>query len=61
MVDYQKLQPNNWKLPEPDPEPEEEPEDQQPVVVNLVYNRHEEPKGKTIAITVSLQLPQLNS
>jgi hypothetical protein len=35
----------------------EEQEVQQPVVVNLVYNRHEERNGKTIAIKVSLRLP----
>jgi hypothetical protein len=57
MVDYQKLRANNWILHEPDPEPAEEPEEQQPFVVNLVYNRHEEQNGKTIAVTVSLQLP----
>jgi hypothetical protein len=58
MVDYHPLRSNNWKLPEPDPEPEEEPEAQQPVVVDVVYNTYEERNGKTIAIKVSLRLPQ---
>jgi hypothetical protein len=61
MVDYHPLRSNNWKLPESDPEPEEEQDVQQPVVVEAVYNYHEDGKSKTVALKVSLQLPQLKS
>jgi hypothetical protein len=56
MVDYYPLR-YNHREPEPDPEPEEDKEEQQPVVVDLVFNSFEEEKGKTIALKVSLQLP----
>jgi hypothetical protein len=59
MVDYLPLRSNNNNLP--DPELEEEQVGQQPVVVEAAYNYHEDGKSKTIAITVSLQLPQLKS
>jgi hypothetical protein len=54
MVDYQVLRANNWKLPDPDPE--EDKEGQQPVVVEAVYNYHEDGKSKTVALKVSFQL-----
>jgi hypothetical protein len=57
MVDYQKLRDNDWKLLKQEPEPEEDQEGQHPVVVEAVYNYHEDGKSKTIAIKVSLQLP----
>jgi hypothetical protein len=56
MVDYYPLR-YNHREPEPDPEPEEDKEEQQPVVVDLVFNSFEEEKGKTTALKVSLQLP----
>jgi hypothetical protein len=56
MVDYVPLRHNSWKLPEQEPEPEEEQDVQQPVVVEAVYNYHEDGKTKTIAVKVSLQL-----
>jgi hypothetical protein len=56
-MDYHRLQTNGWKLPDPEPEPEEDLAAQHPVVVDVVYNSHEAQNGKTIAITVSLQLP----
>ena len=55
MVDYLPFRSTNNTLQEP--EPEEEQAGQQPVVVDFVYNTHEERNGKTIAIKVSLQLP----
>ena len=55
-MDYQPIRANGWKLPAPDPELEEDQEGQ-PVVVDVVYNIHEERNGKTIALKVSLQLP----
>jgi hypothetical protein len=59
MVDYFPLRSNNHNLP--DSEPEEEQIVPEPTVVEAVYNYHEDGKNKTIAITLSLQLPQLNS
>lgn len=59
MVDYLPLRSNNNNLP--DPEPEEEHATPEPVVIEAVYNYHEDGKSKTIALTVSLQLPQLKS
>jgi hypothetical protein len=58
MVDYFPQQSNGWKLPEPEPEPEEEQAAPEPAVVDAVYNYHEDGKSKTIAIKLSLQLPQ---
>ena len=57
MVDYFPLRSNGWKLPEPELEPEEDQEGQQPVVVEAVYNYHEDGKSRTIALKVSFQLP----
>jgi hypothetical protein len=58
VVDYNNLlRANSWKLPEPEPEPEEEQYVQQPVVVEAVYNYHEDGKSKTVALKVSLQPP----
>jgi hypothetical protein len=57
-MDYHPLRSNGWKLPEPDPEPEEEQEGQEPLVVDLVYNAYEERNGKTIALKLSIRLPQ---
>jgi hypothetical protein len=54
MRDYLPLQ-SNHNLP--DLEPEEDQEEQQPVVVDFVYNTHEDGKGRTIALKLSLQLP----
>ena len=59
MVDYFPHRSNNNYLP--DPEPEEEHVTPEPVVMEAVYNYHEDGKSKTIAIKVSLQLPQLKS
>jgi hypothetical protein len=56
MVNYNVLRANNWKLPVPEPEPEEDQEGQ-PVVVDFVYNTHEDRNGKTIALKISFQLP----
>jgi hypothetical protein len=56
MVDYQTIHSNNWKLPA-EPDPEEDQEGQQPVVVEAVYNYHEDDESKTVALKVSLQLP----
>jgi hypothetical protein len=57
MEDYNKvLRSNNWKQLAPDTDSEEEQEEQ-PIVVEAVYNYHEDGKSKTIAIKVSLQLP----
>jgi hypothetical protein len=47
----------NHQQPDPDPKPEEDQEGQQPVVVDVVYNTHEAQNGKTVALTVSLRLP----
>jgi hypothetical protein len=59
MVNYDEvIRANNWKLPEPDPEPEEDQEEKQQVVVDFVYNAYEEQNGKSIAVKVSLRLPQ---
>jgi hypothetical protein len=55
MVDYFPLRSNSHKLPEP--EPEEDQEIQEPVVVDFVYNTHEDGKGKTVALKLLLQLP----
>jgi hypothetical protein len=57
-MDYQPLRSNNWKLPEPEPEPEEEQESPAAVAVDLVYNMYQEERGKTIALKLSLRLPQ---
>jgi hypothetical protein len=56
-MDYYPLRSNGWKLPESEPELEQDQEGQQPVVVEAVYNYHEDGKGKTIALKVLLQLP----
>jgi len=56
MVDYYPLR-YNHKEPEPDLEPVEEQEEQQPVVVDFVFNTYTERNGKTIALKISLQLP----
>jgi hypothetical protein len=56
MVDYELLRTNNWKLQKPEQEPEEDQEEQ-PVVVDFVYNNHEERNGRTVAIKILLQLP----
>ncbi len=58
MVDYFPLRSNGWKPPEPELEPEQEQAEQQPVVVDVIYNTYTERNGKTIAIKVSLQLPR---
>jgi hypothetical protein len=60
MVDYYPLR-YNHKEPEPAQEEREDQEEQQPVVVEAVYNYHEDGKSKTVALTISLQLPQLQS
>ena len=57
MIDYFPLRSNSHTLPELDPEPEEDQEAQQPVVVDFVYNTHEERNGKTIVLKVSFRLP----
>jgi hypothetical protein len=54
MRDFLTLQ-SNHSLP--DPVLEEDQEAQQPLVVDVVYNTHETQNGKTVAVTVSLQLP----
>jgi hypothetical protein len=59
MVDYFPLRSNNHNLP--DSEPEEEHATLEPIVTEAVYNYHEDGKSKTIALKVSLQLPQLKS
>jgi hypothetical protein len=58
MVDYFPLRSNNNL---PDPEPEEEHATPEPVVMEAVYNYHEAEKSRTVALKVSLQLPQLKS
>jgi hypothetical protein len=58
MVDYVPLRPNNWKLPAAEAALDEyEQAVPEPVVVDVVYNAHEERNGKTIAIKVSFRLP----
>jgi hypothetical protein len=54
MVDFFKL-PATHNLPEV--EPAEEQEEQQPVVVDFVFNTFEERNGKTIALKISFRLP----
>jgi hypothetical protein len=56
MVDYYPLQ-YNHKEPEPTQDEREDQEEQQPVVVDLVYNTYTERNGKTIALKVSFKLP----
>jgi hypothetical protein len=55
MVDHFPLRSNNNNLP--DPEPEEEHAIPEPVVIEAVYNYHEDGKSRTVALKVSLQLP----
>jgi hypothetical protein len=55
MVDYLPLRSNNHNLP--DSEPEEEHATPDPVVVEAVYNSHEDGKSRTVVLTISFQLP----
>jgi hypothetical protein len=55
VVDYFPLRSNSHTLP--DTEHEEAQEAQQPVVVDFVFNTHEERNGKTIALKISFRLP----
>ncbi len=58
MVDYFPLRSTNHKQPAATPEQDDENQAvPEPVVVDVVYNQHEESNGKTIALTVSLCLP----
>jgi hypothetical protein len=59
MVDYYPL-PKNHKQPQIELEGGEEHEVADPIVVDLVYNTYEERNGKTIAVTLSLRLPNVS-
>ena len=54
MVDYFKL-PANHNLLKPAPEEDQAAPD--PIVVDVVFNTHEERNGKTIALKISFRLP----
>jgi hypothetical protein len=60
MVDYYPLRSSNHKQPAATPElDDEEQAALEPIFVDCVYNHHEDRNGKTIALTVSFQLPLL--